>query len=216
MNPQQPPYGPPSQPPAFPTAPQPNTGQYDFITAPQQPHHSLFGGGPKAKTIAIITGGAVLVIVLVWFIFSSIFGGQGPATAPLVSLAQKQNELVRISSDALNQATEQTTKNLAANVEASLQTDQTSLLAFLQKHGTKVNPKVLAQTASKQTDSQLASAQTNGTYDHTYISIIQSQLTAYEQSLKSTFDSTTNPDERQLLSNEYANAQLLLQQSNTH
>ena len=73
---------------------------------------------------------------------------------------------------------------------------------------------ILQATRDPKTDATLKSAQGNGNYDQTYISITQSELASYEHNLKQAFAATKIIKERQLLEGAYQQAQLLVQQSN--
>lgn len=213
MNPQQPYYQPPPQP-----APPQNTGQYDFITDGGYQQPTRFGGGGSKKSLLIIVVGALVLIGLLWLIFSLVFGGTNNQLTPLVGIAQQQTEMLRITTAATNgdSLTTQDTKNFAHNAELSLTTDQKTTVDFMAKNGKKVDAKQLGLKQSKQTDDALAAASASGTYESTYVSIMQQQLKAYQASLKQTYNAATSPVEKQLLATEYDNAGLLVQQSTQH
>lgn len=206
--------GPSPAPPAYPTVPQTSNGQYDFIMDA--------GGNPggasssMTKRILIVAGGALLLIIVAWIFMATAFKGASLDTASLITITQQQNELSRISADATKNAEAATTINFAANTELSLESSQSNILSFMKKNGKKVDNKTLLLTKSTKTDTQLAEAKASGTYDAVYLEIAQSQLTHYSQSLKSAFNNASGSTERQLLSNAYSQAQLLLEQSKAH
>jgi hypothetical protein len=205
MQPQQPYYPPASSP-----EPQ-NTGQYDFIVNNGAP-----SGRPNPKTmIVFVLGAAVLVIVLAWIILSLAFGGKGGATAPLVTLAQEQTEITRITTLAnqSNHVSAQDTRNFSRSTQLTITSDKARLVSFLAKNGKKLNDKQLALKHSSATDSALDAAGASGTYDSTLVSILQTQLKTYQNSLSQAYNSASSTSEKSLLKAEFDNATLLLEQS---
>jgi hypothetical protein len=203
------PYGP--NPPA-----PPRSDPYEFITAPATPQKraslSLGGNSSMAKRVLIVVGGGSLLLIIIILLASLIFGGGSTNTESLISIAQEQTELDRVSGIGVQNAVSQNIKNFASSTQISIFSDQQQLLAFLQQHGTKLKSKELAATASAKTDTALNTAIAASTFDETFTSIMQTDLKTYEQTLKQTFIKTKDPAVRQLLSTEYSNAQLLLEQ----
>jgi hypothetical protein len=107
----------------------------------------------------------------------------------------------------------QNTINLAYNVNLTITSANKNLLAYLGQGGQKINPKSLTLKHSKSTDTTLASALSSGTYDSTFTGIIQKDLTAYSQALKTAYNSSPGPKGKQLLTTEYNGAQLLLKEA---
>lgn len=186
-------------------------GNYDFILSnPQVPKRKLFNSSkPLTNNLLVIAGGIIVLIILI-VIISSLFLGKGNDSASLVTLAEQQNELVRVSTEGVPDVTQQTTKNLATNIEFTLTSDQQHLLSYLSTTNTKVNPKSLLLKENTQTDKQLTNAVAIDTIDTVFIQIMQTQLTSYQQALKQVYDKTSKTTEKQVLNNEYSNAKLLL------
>ena len=164
--------------------------------------------------LLIVVGGLAVLGIAAWIFFGVILAKK-PAVDPaaFTAIAQRQAELARISQGPVQNATSLDTQNFAATTQLSLLTDQQAIVGLLQKNGVKVSPKTLAALKSSQTDTELQQAKASGTYDQTYIATAQSQLDAYEQALKQLFANTTSVTARQVLSAEYAHAQLLVQLS---
>ncbi len=204
MQPQQPNYQPPSQ----------TNNPYDFIFQENVPKRGL-GGGDKKKTLIIFATIVLAVIGLLILILSLAFRGSGSDTAPYISIAQQQAEMIRITTPA-NEADAlrtQAAKNLATNAQAVLQTDQKLLVDLLGKNGTKIGEKELAAKQSAATDAALEAAKTTGTYDSTYVSTMQTSLKTYQQTLQLTYQKAMTDTEKDLLTKQYNNATLLLEQS---
>src|SRR5690242_7584534 len=115
---------------------------YDFIFNPPSPaggrRLGLPGGGRSRLMVGAVGLGVLLLLI---FIAYSLLGGKGfDATGP-VSVAQTQQELVRVAAEAGPNTTQLATSSLAINAQLTVQTQQTKLLAYLSKQGKKVNAK---------------------------------------------------------------------------
>ena len=204
--------------PDNPTAQIPPTNQYDFIVnagkrgpttlLPTFNHSSL-------KTRLLVAGSGVLaLIVLFWIFVALISGSSSNNTASLISLAQQQNEIARVSAESAQDAVLPPTQTFAITTSLSLLSEQRAFLAYLRSLGSVPSSSILQATRDPKTDATLKSAQGNGNYDQTYILITQSELASYEHNLKQAFAATKIIKERQLLEVAYQQAQLLVQQSN--
>lgn len=218
-------YMPPTQPtPNYgPTMPIPSTpqdsSQYDFIMN-NMPQPVMYGKGNSSsfKTrIALVVGGFIVLSVLA-LVFLSIM--RKPTTinaATLLTLTQKQAELARISQAPGLNAVQQPTRNFAETTYLTLLTNKVQFIDFITSHhGSKPSSKQLEAARNTQTDSTLQDAQTTGTYDSSYISIAQTQLNEYEQSLSRAYAASKSASERQLLQDAYTEAQLLTTMGSQH
>lgn len=204
----------PPQQPYYQPKPAPGLEQYDFIMGGSGGPRGGFSASSDMKTRLIIVIGGAVVLLIAAFVFISILSRSSQLDPqPLITLAQQQTELSRISERPALQAKQQPTENLAANTWLSLLTEQRQVAKFLEKHGTKLDNKTLQATKNAKTDTELKTALTNGDYDQVYVSIAQAQLTTYARTLKQALQSATDPSERQLISTAYAHAQLLIEQS---
>jgi len=187
---------------------------YEFIVNPNTPKRgtSLLGGNAFVTKIVVIAGGAI-VLMIIAAVALSLLGPKNSAPN-MLAIAQRQQEIVRLATAAVAQAGGDDTKNFAANVAASVTSSQQQTLGYLTTHGMKKVPyKTLALDQDAQTDATLASAATAGTYDTAVVQTLSSQLQTYEQLLQTTFKETTGKNARALLQTNFANADLLVQQS---
>lgn len=187
---------------------------YEFIVNPQQvkaPRGNLLGGNSFAKQIAVIVGLAVIIMIVV-AVGLSMFGPKGN-TSGLSGLAEQQQEIVRVATEVATQASGQDTKNFATNVELSVASNQTQLLAYLKSHGTKLGNKQLALDQNAQTDTLLTNAAAANSYDHVAVQALTNALQTYQGQLQTTFKQTTSPQAKQLLQSSYSAAALLLEQA---
>jgi len=187
---------------------------YEFIVNPGAPKRrslSLGGGNPFLMRIFLLVGGAVVIMIVAAIILSAL--APKGSTPGLISIAQRQQEIVRIASTATTQASGLDIQNFAATVAASVTSDQQATLAFLQAHGTKLSTKTLALDQDTKTDSILADAATAGTYDTAVTQNLTEQLQTYESLLAQTFKETNNKQSKQLLQSNFSNASVLVARS---
>lgn len=190
--------------------------QYEFIMNPGKAPKSSgvlgLASGSMAKRIGILTGGAVVLIVIIIGL-ASLLGGGKTSTTELVSVVQDQTELIRIAGLGTSDATGQATLNVAYSAQLSLTTSQQQLLNYLVVNHKKVGAKELSLKQNAKTTTDLANALATSTFDSTFNDVMKAQLTSYMQDLKTAYAVSPGPKGRQLLSAEYDGAQLLLQQN---
>ena len=162
----------------------------------------------QGRILLAAGGGIALVIIAVVFI--AILGSAGNAGRDsLITAAQQQAELIRVSKLGQDRARGSTAKNLAINVQLSLQSDQTALLAELKKQGVKLKPQELAAAKKPATDTLLTNAEQSNKFDAVFIQTMQLQLKQYGQTLNTAYSNTDKKKLQALLKQQYTNAQLL-------
>jgi len=188
---------------------------YDFFLNPppksKLPLLKLNTGSLKMRLI--IVAGGLLVLIIIIIIVSSLLGG-GNKSTPFIAVAQDQNELVRVATEANGQTTVQTTANLDQNVELSLTSAQQQLLEYLHTNGSKISTKQLIATVNTKTDQALAAATAVSNFDAVFAQVMQTGLQSYIHDLK-VATLTTGPNSKILLNNDINSATLLLAQANT-
>lgn len=201
--------------------PQQNSGQYDFFMNPENaPKRSLLPSAPGGdssfgKRIVVILGGAVLLLI-VGVVISSLLSGGGGNTSRLLTVAEDQTELVRVATLGTTSATATTTQNFSQSCALSIQSAQLQLTSFISSHGGgKPSSKTLALKQNSATDTALSNATASSSFDATYTSIMQTQLSAYKNDLNTAYKNANNSSEKQLLSSDYNDAQLLVQELNS-
>ncbi len=243
MNPNEPNYGqlPPTPVPQQPIVPQQNaTGQYEVVpplypsaaTTPHNGHNPYefiisptakpkhlglrFGNSQNSATklLLIVAGAGILVIILGVIITS--FMPKSSSTQSLITIAQQQQELMRVAAQGETQATSETTRGLAYTVDLSIGTSQTQILNYLTKHNTKLSVKELGLKQNKNTDATFTAALANSTYDSTFDTVIASQLRTYLSDLRKTYNATSKTDLKQTLDKSYTSGALLLNQVNAN
>ena len=187
-------------------------GQDDFIMNPgKPPRKKLFAGNNFAMTLALIVGGAFIFMIIVAMLLNA-FAPKKVSKADLISLAQTQQEIVRVATRANQDAVQQVTKNLAVTVQYTLTSQQQTVVNYLAKNGTKVSPKQLALKQNATTDQQLTSATSTSTFDLVFSQIMQNELQAYANSLKALNAKAASTTEQNFTSAYYQQTQLLISQ----
>lgn len=187
---------------------QQNQNPYDFIlNAGQGPQR---GGPSKAKRILIVAvlGMLLLTIGIVVMGLLSSAGKEGRQT--LLSIAQQQEELVRVADMGTQKARSPIAQNLAITTKLSIASAQKDLLDYMRAQGIKTGPKELALGKNSKTDDELTAAEQNNRYDEALTATLQKQLNAYQNSLRKAHSEAAGKSGKELLSTAYNHAGLLL------
>lgn len=195
-----------------------HSNQYDFIMQPGSAARRTMPfpvSSTNKTTKLLIVAAGLVVLVLLFGIVSSLLSKPAPSTADLIKAAQEQTELIRVAHIGDTNAVGATALNNALTTETTLGSANQQLLTYLAKQHVTVSAKTLALTQNKQTDAQLSSALAASTFDTTFEDILQLQLQAYQATLKAAYTANPGPNGRQLLSQQYLGAGLLLEQSQT-
>jgi hypothetical protein len=194
--------------------PQPPQGNpYEFILNPEKnkPKRRLGLGSGKNRLVMLlifIVSGVVIFMILVTVLLNA-FAPEKIGKAEFMSLAQTQNELIRISGQASGVARQQVTKNLATTIQYTMKTQQNKVVSAI---GEKVGRKELSLKQKATSDQQLASAKQTSTYDKTFTKLIGTELTSYANEVRTLFDKAATDKDRDLMSDFYAQTQLLIAQ----
>ncbi len=199
-----------------PVVPAPDNN-YDFIMSPTRaPKVSGSGDAkdaiksPFVIKLLFIIGGTIAVMIAA-AVLLNVFLGNKTNVEDLVAIAQRGQEIIRISGEG-DTAADQTIRNAAMNTHLGLETQKQQWLIFLAKYGRKVNDEELALKKDKKTDNKLKAARQTSTFDSTFTLLMRSQLEDYGNALKSAYKGATNKQERTLLNSHYGQVQLLLKQ----
>ena len=196
---------------------QPYTNPYDFIVNPQKPQRpsliNLNGGGMGSLKLRIaVVGVGIVLLIIIISVIGSLFSGGGN-TVNMTSVAQDQSELIRVTTEATqdqsNDIQQNTTLYFAQNCELSVSSEQQRLLAFLTSHGVKLSSQQLALKQNSRTDSALSAAAASSTYDTTFLNVMQGDMNTYISDIKVAYAASSNPQEKQVLQTDYHDVELL-------
>lgn len=191
--------------------------EYSFITNPEKPaKQPLLPSGNSLPQRALLATGGLLALVIIFVIIKSLLGGGGSNLTSFVGVAQDQQELMHLATNASQQKSLTVNdQNFAATSQLSLASSQATIVKYLSTNGHKVNLKTLNLKLSLSLDNQLVNAAAATTYDQTFQEITKTKLTAYLSDLQQTYKQTKGKNGRALLNDDYNQAQLLLTQLNS-
>lgn len=183
---------------------QPEQSPYDFFMENQHPQKK----GPGAKMLFVVVGALVGLLVIVGVIAAALMGGS-EEIGPELSVAQSQQEIIRIATDGTKNAKSSNLQNFAYTTSLTVTSAQQEYLEILGRYGVKVDAKELALGQNAQSDKALAAALNVNTYDTTFSSIMKSELDKYEIKLNEVAAKVTNKKDQAIIQKQNAGAQLL-------
>jgi hypothetical protein len=187
---------------------------YEFIVNPNTPQKSsgLFGGNSFIRQVVVLISGAVLLMIIAAIVIT-VLSPKKDNGASLTALAQRQQEIIRVATLGTTKAVSSDTQNFATNVELAVSSNQNQLLAYLASSGTKLGTKQLSIDRSLQTDKLLADASATSTFDIALKQNLTTQLTGYENNLRTAYEQTSKPKTKQIIQNSFDAAAKLLEQA---
>lgn len=192
--------------------PDDNSSQYDFImnpaTAPKK--RLLPSGSSRQSRIIIAVGGGIVLLLVLFMIFSLVFRGGPNNKDLLLSLAQQQNELIRVSDIGIKEARDPIARNLAQTTKLSLTGDQQPLLDALKAQNVKVGARELSAGKQEATDKMLTTAQQTNHFDEVFVDFMRKELTIYRTNIKEAYDTSTSSSLKAALATQYQNAGVLV------
>lgn len=184
-----------------------DTNPYDFILSSDVKPKRPMAGGPKKLLIITV---AISLVVVIGGLFVTAFAPSGSSKQALTTVAQDQQELIRIARDGEHLASQQNTKNLAYTIDLSIGTNQARLVAYMNAKGMKITEKQLVLSQDPNTDKTLKAAQSNSTYDSTLEKILADELTTYLTHLQEAYKASTNSNLKKILSDSFSAGKTLL------
>jgi predicted outer membrane protein len=181
--------------------------QYDFImNVDKKPRLTT---GKKTRHLLIII--IVLLIATGGAIAYSMLAGTGKSsTVNLVSLAQKQTEIIRITDIATQKSANPDTKALASTIGYTATSNEIELEKLIKSGGTKLNAQTLAGARDTLADTKLNTAGLNNTFDPIFREVITAKLTDYQSALQEAFTQTSDANVKKFLSSSYDQITLIL------
>jgi hypothetical protein len=189
-----------------------NQGQYDFFMAPGQAARPKLSGPTSMKSRIIIVVSGLVLLVIIASVISAVLNSGPKATDLQTSVAQDQQEIIRLTTAGINTASSAQTKNFAITTQFTITSEQQQLVAYLAQGKVKVGPKQLALKQSSKADQELATALAAGVYDQSFTEVMTADFTTYVNDLNTAFKKTKGPNGRKLIQQDYTSAQVLIKQ----
>lgn len=193
---------------------QPNP--YAFITDPKKlPKKGLLpSGGSQKSRLMVVLGGVFGLIILGVIIFTVISSIGGAEKQEWLTLAQKQQELIRLSDIGMDKAQNRETKNLAVTTKLSLMSSQADINKLAKAKGADVTTKSLALGKDASVDKTLTTATQTNQFDTVFSQLMKKELIEYQALLKKLYDGTENKKTKSGLSSAYTSAGILATEAN--
>ena len=188
-----------------------NPQQYDFITNPQKPKKSLFGGGGQNKLFMIAVGLGVFtfIILLLALVFG---GGAGSDVDQLKRIGRQQTEVIQVAAMGDEFAGRSETRAHAKSAELTLISQQQQLIQFLETNENEsVSASDLEAIIDPETEQQLTNAAADGRFDDIFTRTMNESISSYQSVLETTFDSVEKESSRDLLAQFFEQTELLIQ-----
>lgn len=179
---------------------------YDFILKDQPKQSRPLMPGNR---LVVLMGAGVVLFILIVIIGLALSKGGGK-TSGIIDVMARAQEIDRVTQAQSENLKDPTAINLAATVNTVLASEQTQLNKNLQDRHVKVDSKKLAAYKSSSTDSQMTAAMQSNNLDNTYENYLSTSLTAYGQSIRSAYSSTSNPAAKAILQDAYSSTMTLL------
>lgn len=183
---------------------------YEFILnadgKPPKPPTSL------ASRLLLVVGGIFLLFVIIALALTMFLGKQGPSDKEMLIISEQQT-VIDVASSVASTTKSDSLKALALNTQLSLQTDQKNISNLLVESGAKIDQKQIDSAVDSEPTAKLTAAKGSSTYDNMAKTILDDALTDYVAKVKIAYQQSDDPDKKQLLSDAYTNANILLEQS---
>lgn len=217
-----PPMGPQGQfastpPPAAPTSPAPNPSNaaphnpYEFILNPEKKHHAAPASDSVMKRVLIIVG-FLVVLAIIAAVAVKLLAPKDTSTQQIATIAQDQQEIVRVATYVASHAKSTELVNFAVNTELSVGTNQKAAIDYATTRGVKLDDKTLALKTDATTDKTFSSALSSNTFDATAAQTLNTQLSTYQLNLKKAYAASSGKKARAILQASYDASVLLAAQ----
>lgn len=194
---------------------------YDFIMNPAAPPPKKrlpipgSNSNPFLVKIGLIVGGVIVLMIVATVVLNLLTGGK-TSTEEFRSLAQTQQEVIRVSAIGDNDARSQSVKNAAKSINLSVTTQQLKTLSYLSKNDVTMKEKELELKINADNDKKLDEANQTSTFDSVFLQVMRGVLESYGNELKQMYDGTSNTQAKQIIKEDYEQVQLLSQQLPTN
>lgn len=190
---------------------------YDFIMNPSAPPPKKrlpipgSNSNPFLVKIGVIVSGVIILMILVTVALNLFTGGK-TSTEEFRSLAQTQQEVIRVAEIGDNDARSQSVKNAAKSIKLSVTTQQLKTLGYLSKNDITMKDKELKLKANTENDTKLDEANQTSTFDSVFLQVMRGVLESYANELKQLYDTTSNAQAKKIIKEDFEQTQLLSQQ----
>ncbi len=190
----------------------PQEDPYAFITqAPPKQKKPFIPQPDSPKRKILLAAGLFGVLVFFGIVFLLIFSSGGANTEPLISIAQTQNEIIRISTIASPDIKSAATADFNQSTHTSTVSARKQTLDYIASLKGKAPPaKELALKQSSKTDEALKTANQSGNFDQVVDATLYNQLKAYQAEVAKVYESSGSAKTKALMKSLYDGITTLL------
>lgn len=152
------------------------------------------------------------MLVTAGVVLANVFLADKTNVNDLVTVAQYQTEIIRLSDEKDTFVTAQSVKNAAITTTLAINTQKQENIEFLRLHNRKLPPAEAKLKKDPATDKQLTLAKETSTYDSTYTKVMREILAQYSRALTTARENSISNTENAMLSKHYDQTQTLLKQ----
>ncbi len=183
---------------------------YDFILQTPEPEKKSFSDKLNKKALFIALG-IILALILVGMV--TLIDAQRKAAEVqvdrLISIAQMQTEISRVSDLGIEKAEDEDTRSRAQAINDSIDASLQQTLDLLKARGVTPDDDVLNQTADTEVDSTLEKTIEFKQFDRSFEKVIDALLVDYQQLLLQA-NKGGNAEEQAVIESQYDEANSML------
>lgn len=154
----------------------------------------------KRKRILIASAGGVGLIIVIVMLASLIFSGGPDIAQRLISIAQRQEEIIRISEIGIDNARDTDVKQFAATTRSAMRSSQNDITGLIEtRAGSRISQSRLRATEDTQTTQDLETARQANRFDIAFAETILDELTDYQTLLGAVAQETNSANEREVM-----------------
>lgn len=154
----------------------------------------------KRKRILIASAGGVGLLIVVFMLASLIFSGGPDITQRLVSIAQRQEEIIRITEIGIDNTRDNDVRQFATTTRSAMRSSQNDITGLIEtRAGSRVSQNILRATEDAQTTQDLETARQANRFDIAFAETILDELNDYQALLGIVSRETNSANEREVL-----------------
>jgi len=185
---------------------------YEFILSPEASHHSKLPRGDTMLKRVVIIVGVLVALTIIGTVVAKLLVPKDTSIQQVTTIAQEQQELVRVATYVAGHASDTELINFAVNTEMGVGTNKLAAVNYLDTRGTKLTDTLLALKQDAATDKLFTSALSSNTFDSTATQTLNTELGAYQTNLKKAYNATTGKNARAVLQDSFDTAYSLAAQ----
>lgn len=167
---------------------------YDFITQAGEQKKGFLVNADKKTRIMVVVGGIGILLIIGAIFAAIIFGGRTDLSQELLRVAQRQQEIIRVSEIGEENARSRNTSVLATTTKYSITSSQQPVVNRLRSLGLQAPASILGATENDNTTDELEQANQANRFDEAFRENMAGQLDAYEQAIRTSAEHASGSD----------------------